>query len=67
MSQSWESRLKRSQKLARRERMFLEPLERSLVLTVLSISEAVGVPLPSGNVWRDRLVGALAHGEGEHD
>jgi len=29
--------------------------------------EAVGVPLPSGNVWRDRLVGALAHGEGEHD
>jgi 3-hydroxyisobutyrate dehydrogenase-like beta-hydroxyacid dehydrogenase len=28
---------------------------------------AVGVPLPSGNVWRDRLVGALAHGEGEHD
>jgi hypothetical protein len=23
--------------------------------------------LPSGKVWRDRLVGALAHGEGEHD
>ena len=21
----------------------------------------------SGNVWRDRLVGAVAHGEGEHD
>ncbi len=33
----------------------------------LSAGEAVGVPLPSGNVWRDRLVGALAHGEGEHD
>ena len=31
------------------------------------LAEAVGVPLPSGNVWRDRLVGALAHGEGEHD
>jgi 3-hydroxyisobutyrate dehydrogenase-like beta-hydroxyacid dehydrogenase len=28
---------------------------------------AVGVPLPSGNVWRDRLVGAVAHGEAEHD
>ena len=26
-----------------------------------------GVPLPSGNVWRDRLVGAVGHGEGEHD
>jgi hypothetical protein len=25
------------------------------------------VPLPSGNVWRDRLVGAVAHGEGDHD
>ncbi len=33
----------------------------------LAAAEAVGVPLPSGNVWRDRLVGALAHGEGEHD
>jgi 3-hydroxyisobutyrate dehydrogenase-like beta-hydroxyacid dehydrogenase len=33
----------------------------------LAAGEAVGVPLPSGNVWRDRLVGALAHGEGEHD
>jgi 3-hydroxyisobutyrate dehydrogenase-like beta-hydroxyacid dehydrogenase len=28
---------------------------------------AVGVPLPSGNVWRDRLVGAVAHDEAEHD
>jgi 3-hydroxyisobutyrate dehydrogenase-like beta-hydroxyacid dehydrogenase len=33
----------------------------------LAAGEAVGVPLPSGNIWRDRLVGALAHGEGEHD
>ena len=33
----------------------------------LAAGEAVGVPLPSGNVWRDRLVGALAHDEGEHD
>jgi 3-hydroxyisobutyrate dehydrogenase-like beta-hydroxyacid dehydrogenase len=33
----------------------------------LSAGEAKGVPLPSGNAWRDRLVGAVAHGEGEHD
>ena len=33
----------------------------------LAAGEAVGVPLPSGNVWRDRLVGAAAHGESEHD
>jgi 3-hydroxyisobutyrate dehydrogenase-like beta-hydroxyacid dehydrogenase len=33
----------------------------------LAAGESVGVPLPSGNVWRDRLVGAVAHGEGEHD
>ncbi len=33
----------------------------------LAAGEAVGVPLPSGNVWRDRLVGAVAHGEGQHD
>jgi 3-hydroxyisobutyrate dehydrogenase-like beta-hydroxyacid dehydrogenase len=33
----------------------------------LAAAEAVGVPLPSGNVWRDRLVGAVAHGEGEND
>jgi hypothetical protein len=33
----------------------------------LAAGEAVGVPLPSGNVWRDRLVGAVAHGEGESD
>jgi 3-hydroxyisobutyrate dehydrogenase-like beta-hydroxyacid dehydrogenase len=33
----------------------------------LAAGEAAGVPLPSGNVWRDRLVGAVAHGEGNHD
>jgi 3-hydroxyisobutyrate dehydrogenase-like beta-hydroxyacid dehydrogenase len=33
----------------------------------LAAGEAKGVPLPSGNVWRDRLVGAVAHGEGEQD
>ncbi len=33
----------------------------------LAAGEAKGVPLPSGNVWRDRLVGALAHGEADHD
>ncbi|HXW41993.1 MAG TPA: NAD(P)-dependent oxidoreductase [Xanthobacteraceae bacterium] len=33
----------------------------------LSAGEAKGVPLPSGNIWRDRLVGALAHGEADHD
>jgi 3-hydroxyisobutyrate dehydrogenase-like beta-hydroxyacid dehydrogenase len=33
----------------------------------LAAGEATGVPLPSGNVWRDRLVGAVAHGEGNHD
>jgi 3-hydroxyisobutyrate dehydrogenase-like beta-hydroxyacid dehydrogenase len=27
----------------------------------------VNVPLPSGNVWRDRLVGAVAHGDGDKD
>ena len=33
----------------------------------LAAGEATGVPLPSGNVWRDRLGGAVAHGEGNHD
>jgi 3-hydroxyisobutyrate dehydrogenase-like beta-hydroxyacid dehydrogenase len=27
----------------------------------------VNVPLPSGNVWRDRLIGAVAHGDGGKD
>ena len=33
----------------------------------LAAGEARGVPLPSGNVWRDRLASAVAQGEGEHD
>lgn len=33
----------------------------------LAAGEIMGVPLPSGNVWRDRLVGALAHGDGDMD
>jgi 3-hydroxyisobutyrate dehydrogenase-like beta-hydroxyacid dehydrogenase len=33
----------------------------------LAAGEAVGVPLPSCNVMRDRLVGAVAHGDGECD
>jgi 3-hydroxyisobutyrate dehydrogenase-like beta-hydroxyacid dehydrogenase len=33
----------------------------------LAAGELVGVPLPSGNVWRDRLVGAVAHGDGNKD
>jgi 3-hydroxyisobutyrate dehydrogenase-like beta-hydroxyacid dehydrogenase len=33
----------------------------------LQAGEAVGVPLPSGNAWRDRLIGAVAHGDGEKD
>jgi 3-hydroxyisobutyrate dehydrogenase-like beta-hydroxyacid dehydrogenase len=30
-------------------------------------AELVGVPLPSVSAWRDRLVGAVAHGDGERD
>ena len=33
----------------------------------LAAGETAGVPLPSGNVWRDRLVGAVAHGDGGKD
>lgn len=34
---------------------------------ILAAAESVGVPLPSCNVYRDRLLGALAHGEAELD
>ena len=34
---------------------------------VLAAGHAAGVPLPSCNVYRDRLLGAVAHGEGELD
>ena len=33
----------------------------------LEAGDLAGVPLPSGNVWRDRLVGAVAHGDGDKD
>ncbi len=33
----------------------------------LAAAEAVAMPLPSANVWRDRLLGAIAHGDGERD
>ena len=33
----------------------------------LAAGEAAGVPLPSCNVYRDRLLGAVAHGEAEMD
>ncbi len=33
----------------------------------LSAAEAAAMPLPSANVWRDRLLGAIAHGDGDRD
>lgn len=33
----------------------------------LAAAEAATVPLPSANVWRDRLLGAIAHGLAEKD
>ena len=33
----------------------------------LAAAGAAGVPLPSANVLRDRLLGAIAHGDGERD
>ena len=33
----------------------------------MAAGNAVSVPLPSGNVWRDRLLSAHAHGESELD
>lgn len=34
---------------------------------VMAAANAVRVPLPSANVYRDRLLGAIAHGDGERD
>lgn len=34
---------------------------------VLAAAEAARLPLPSANVWRDRLLGAMAHGDGGRD
>ena len=33
----------------------------------MAAAQAAGVPLPSGNAWRDRLIGAITHDEGELD
>jgi 3-hydroxyisobutyrate dehydrogenase-like beta-hydroxyacid dehydrogenase len=33
----------------------------------LAAAGAAGVPLPSANVWRDRLLGAISHGDGDRD
>lgn len=33
----------------------------------LAAGAIAGVPLPSGSVWRDRLLGAIAHGNEDHD
>jgi 3-hydroxyisobutyrate dehydrogenase-like beta-hydroxyacid dehydrogenase len=33
----------------------------------LEAGNIASVPLPSGNVWRDRLIGAVAHGDGDKD
>ena len=33
----------------------------------LAAAELVGVPLPSGSVVRDRLIGAIAHGDADND
>jgi 3-hydroxyisobutyrate dehydrogenase-like beta-hydroxyacid dehydrogenase len=34
---------------------------------VLRAAELARLPLPSANVWRDRLLGAIAHGDGHRD
>jgi len=34
---------------------------------VLAAAHAAELPMPSVNVWRDRLLGAIAHGDGDKD
>jgi hypothetical protein len=34
---------------------------------MIAAGQAAGVPLPSLNVYRDRLLGAMAHGEADLD
>jgi 3-hydroxyisobutyrate dehydrogenase-like beta-hydroxyacid dehydrogenase len=34
---------------------------------VLAAANIARLPLPSANVWRDRLLGAVAHGDGDKD
>jgi 3-hydroxyisobutyrate dehydrogenase-like beta-hydroxyacid dehydrogenase len=37
------------------------------ITSALAAAEAARVPLPSANVCRDRMLGAIAHGDGEKD
>ncbi len=34
---------------------------------ILAAADLARIPLPSANVWRDRLLGAIAHGDGGRD
>ena len=34
---------------------------------VLAAAHTAELPMPSANVWRDRLLGAIAHGDGDKD
>lgn len=34
---------------------------------VMAAADSARVPLPSANAWRDRLLGAIAHGDGDKD
>jgi 3-hydroxyisobutyrate dehydrogenase-like beta-hydroxyacid dehydrogenase len=34
---------------------------------IMAAAEEARVPLPSGNAFRDRLLGAVAHGDGKKD
>ncbi len=34
---------------------------------ILAAADLARVPLPSGNAFRDRLLGSIAHGDGEKD
>lgn len=34
---------------------------------VMAAADGARVPLPSANAWRDRLLGAIAHGDGDKD
>jgi 3-hydroxyisobutyrate dehydrogenase-like beta-hydroxyacid dehydrogenase len=34
---------------------------------IAAAADIAGVPMPSHNVYRDRLIGAVAHGDGERD
>ena len=38
-----------------------------IAMLALAAGESVSVPLPSANVCRDRLIGAIANGNGDRD